>query len=353
MHILELQHIHKRYTGSDYLAINDVSFQLNKGEILALVGESGSGKTTLLRMIAGLEHPDSGTVLLNGQTIVEGKKAVPANERNIGLVFQDYALFPHMTIAENVGFGLKGFSKQEKESIICETIALTGLTEDLSKYPHQLSGGQQQRVALARALAPRPDILLLDEPFSNLDAILRDQVREEVQQIIKKTGITAILVTHDTKDALCTADVIAVLSKGKLLQYADPISIYETPVSSYVAHLFGNFNVLNAQVRHNGYATAFGTIASKEDLPTEQTTVRLFCRPEYIRTFTAKPSHETGILAGIITKKWYLGDYTRVTVVPTGNDEQHEITIHIPPGQNVSLQQTIYFTFSQYKLVTF
>lgn len=351
MHILELQHINKKYKGNDYLAIDDVSFQLKKGDILALVGESGSGKTTLLRMIAGLEHPDAGVILLNGAEIVKGKKAVPANERNIGLVFQDYALFPHMTIAENVGFGLRGFSKEEKNTIIRETIALTGLTEDLNKYPHQLSGGQQQRVALARALAPRPDILLLDEPFSNLDTILRDQVREEVQQIIKKAGITAILVTHDTKDALCTADTIAVLSNGKLLQYDTPENIYEAPFSDYVAHLFGKFNCLDSTALPTGFQTVFGLIPCQDCDKTHQT-ARIFCRPEYIETHPDAPT-DLPVLKGTVEKLWYLGDFLRVNISVENHDGKHEMVIHIPPGTDVKMGSIIHFTIRKYKTVDF
>lgn len=351
MNILELENINKKYSGNDYLAVDNVSFKLKKGDILALVGESGSGKTTLLRMIAGLEHPDSGRIHLKGEEIVSGKKAVPAHLRNIGLVFQDYALFPHMTIAENVGFGLKGISKEEKNNIIKETIALTGLTEDLSKYPHQLSGGQQQRVALARALAPRPDILLLDEPFSNLDTILRDQVREEVQQIIKKTGITAILVTHDTKDALCTADTIAVLSQGKLLQYDTPENIYEAPFSDYVAHLFGKFNCLDSKVEKNGFQTDFGFIPCQE-CDTAQQNVRIFCRPEYIETYP-ESNHKEALLKGTVVKSWYLGDFLRVNIAVDSNQGKKEMIIHIPPGTNIQIGSTIYFKIRKYKIVSF
>jgi len=351
MNILELENISKKYKSNNYLAVNDVSFRLEKGDILALVGESGSGKTTLLRMIAGLEQPDSGIMRLKGEEILNGNKAVPANQRHIGLVFQDYALFPHMTIAENVGFGLKGISKEEKKHIIRETISLTGLTEDLGKYPHQLSGGQQQRVALARALAPRPDILLLDEPFSNLDTILRDQVREEVQQIIKKTGITAILVTHDTKDALCTADKIAVLSKGQLLQYDSPENIYEAPFSEYVAHLFGKFNSLNSKTVANGFQTDFGLIPAHHNHLADQQ-VCIFCRPEYIET-VSEISPVGPVLKGSVVKLWYLGDFLRVIIASENDKGTSEMVIHIPPGTDIKVGSTIYFKIRKYKLVDF
>src|SRR5690606_18902995 len=162
---------------------------------------------------AGLEHPESGSISLSGIKIVEGSKSIPSNKRKIGMVFQDYALFPHLTILENVMFGLTPISKTPKK-MANETLKMVNVTENYGYYPQQLSGGQQQRVALARAIAPNPKLLLLDEPFSNLDALLKDQVREEIRHIIKKSGITAIFVTHDTRDALSTADRIAILHKG-------------------------------------------------------------------------------------------------------------------------------------------
>ncbi len=169
MAILVLDKISKKYSNSKDFAIREVSFEVPQGEILALVGESGSGKTTLLRLIAGLEHPDEGQITLAGLTVAKGSMSIPANKRKVGMVFQDYALFPHLTVLENVKFGLQKLSRSEKEKVAQETLELVGLKENIDKYPHQLSGGQQQRVALARALAPRPDIILLDEPFSNLD----------------------------------------------------------------------------------------------------------------------------------------------------------------------------------------
>src|SRR5690554_3182513 len=267
MAIIELSNISKRYPNADSFAVDHVSFSLNKGEVLALVGESGSGKTTLLRLIAGLEHPDTGSIRLDGEIIVSGRKSLAANKRKTGMVFQDYALFPHLTIFQNVAFGLKGLKKKDAEVRVFETLELTGLKEDVKKYPHQLSGGQQQRVALARALAPRPELLLMDEPFSNLDTILRDQVREEVQQIIKSVGITAILVTHDTKDAFSTADKIAVMHDGKLLQIDTPDALYNNPNSSYVAELFGKSNNLEAIAEPGGYQTFFGFVSSSPNCP--------------------------------------------------------------------------------------
>lgn len=312
MAMIELKNISKKYRRGDNFAVNDVSFSLKKGEILALVGESGSGKTTLLRLIAGLEHPDAGTISLNGNVIVSGRKSLAANKRQTGMVFQDYALFPHFTLFENVAFGLKGLSKKETEKRVRETIELTGLNEDVTKYPHQLSGGQQQRVALARALAPRPKLLLMDEPFSNLDTILRDQVREDVQQIIKTLGITAILVTHDTKDAFTTADKIAVMLKGELLQIDTPNDLYNNPNSIYVAELFGKSNHIEAIVSPEGFQTPFGFISRPKDCPYIQNTkkVDLFFRAEETAFCKDGEPH----LCGKVEKCMYLGDHMQLKV---------------------------------------
>ena len=310
--IINLNNISKRYRSADKFAVEQVSFSLQKGQILALVGESGSGKTTLLRLIAGLEHPDGGEIELNGEVIVSGRKSLPANKRKTGMVFQDYALFPHLNIFENVAFGLKGLKKKEAEKRVFETIELTGLKEDIKKYPHQLSGGQQQRVALARALAPRPELLLMDEPFSNLDTILRDQVREEVRQIIKSMGITAILVTHDTKDAFSTADKIAVMHDGKLLQIDTPDNLYNEPNSSYVAELFGKSNNLDAVVEPDGFNTPFGFVSRTVNCPfsANKEKVKLFFRAEETDFCNAEEPH----LCGMVEQCVYLGDHMQLKV---------------------------------------
>lgn len=312
MTIIKLNNISKKYHGSSTYAVDQVSFSLEKGEILSLVGESGSGKTTLLRLIAGLEHPDSGSIQLEGKVVVSGSRSLSANKRKTGMVFQDYALFPHLSIYENVAFGLKGLKKKEAEQRVYETIKLTSLKEDVRKYPHQLSGGQQQRVALARALAPRPELLLMDEPFSNLDTILRDQVREEVRHIIKTLGITAILVTHDTKDAFSTSDKIAVMLEGKLLQIDTPDTLYNDPNSSYVAALFGQSNNLEATVSVGGFKTPFGFVSVPKNCPLtiDKDKVNLFFRAEEIDFCNAEEPH----LCGMVEQCMYLGDHVQLKV---------------------------------------
>ena len=236
--MLKINSLSKSYDRGKNFALKNVSFELAKGDVCAIVGESGSGKTTLVRLIAGLERPDHGSIELDGKTVSSLRILVPPEKRKIGLVFQEYALFPHLTILENI---LYGISKQKnKKERAKEVLELVGLTSLEKRYPHQLSGGQQQRIALARALAPNPSLLILDEPFSNLDAMLRVQLRSQVFEIIKKTSVTALFVTHDTQDALSVADEILILQEGEVIQKDAAANLYTKPNSVYVASLFGN-----------------------------------------------------------------------------------------------------------------
>ncbi|EOZ91967.1 putative ABC transporter ATP-binding protein [Indibacter alkaliphilus LW1] len=339
MRILSLNQISKKYNQAKEFAVNDVSFDVEEGEILALIGESGSGKTTVLRLIAGLEHPDAGSISLSGQVIVEGKKSVPAHERQVGMVFQDYALFPHLTILENVKFGLKK-NLSDPIKVAEDTLKLVGLREDYHKYPHQLSGGQQQRVALARAIAPNPKILLMDEPFSNLDAMLKDQVREEIRQIIKKTGITAIFVTHDTKDALSTADRIAILHKGYLQQIDIPKNLYEFPVNPYVANFFGKRNEIMAVPREDGFHTTFGFITDPEAKKYKEK-VRLMFRPEHGEVVRRDGQQ----LSGKIVKISYFGSHQMVKLA---DEEGKRVTIRTNPGRSFDGMERAFFYLWKY-----
>lgn len=234
--VLNIKSLSKSFNKGKLKVINAINLSVKRGEIIALVGESGSGKTTLTRIISGLETQEEGSIELNGVTVANDTVFIQPEERNIGMVFQDYALFPHLTVFENIGYGI---SKNEDKTKGVETVLqLVGLKEFKKRYPHQLSGGQQQRVALARALALKPNLLILDEPFSNLDVILKMQLRDEIYNILKQTNTTTIFVTHDMKDAIAIADKIVVLKKGEIIQYGSAKKLYRKPKNLYVASLF-------------------------------------------------------------------------------------------------------------------
>jgi iron(III) transport system ATP-binding protein len=228
--------------------LQGLSFSLEKGAIGCLLGPSGCGKTTALRAIAGFEEVSGGRIHLAGQVVSRPGSTLPPESRNIGMVFQDYALFPHLSVAHNVAFGLKGASKAQQEARVAELLALMGLNEYANAHPHQLSGGQQQRVALARALAPRPTLLLMDEPFSNLDVELRERLSLEVRDILKKNGTTALIVTHDQHEAFALADVVGVIQEGRIQQWDTPYNLYHQPANRFVADFVGQGVLLRGTV---------------------------------------------------------------------------------------------------------
>lgn len=227
--------------------VDSVSFDVKENEIFALLGPSGCGKTTTLRLIAGFESPDQGEVSLNGRLLTGPGSFVPPQQRGIGFVFQDYALFPHMSALHNVAFGLQNLPKHKREVFAEEVLCRTGMGDYKDRSPAELSGGQQQRVALARAIAPKPNLVLLDEPFSNLDAMLRDSTRKEVRSILKKAGMSAVLVTHDQEEALSFADRIAVMNEGRIEQIGVPEEVYYKPKTKFVAQFLGRTNLLEAE----------------------------------------------------------------------------------------------------------
>lgn len=237
---LELRHLDIQYPGSTTPAVQKVNLGLRSGDIGVLIGPSGCGKTTLLRAVAGLEPVAGGQILLSNRVVSEKSHTEPAERRRIGMVFQDYALFPHMDVGRNVAFGIEHMAKAERQKRVDEVLLLVGLSESKNRFSHELSGGQQQRVALARALAPKPDLLLLDEPFSNLDIDLRERLAQEVRNILKEAQATALLVTHDQLEAFAMGDVIGVMNEGQLHQWDDAYSLYHRPATRFVAHFIGH-----------------------------------------------------------------------------------------------------------------
>ena len=247
--MLTLEHVAQAYGAKPVL--KDVCFQIKAGQIGCLLGPSGCGKTTALRLIAGFERLSSGTIYLGNEAVARPGQCLPAEQRRVGLVFQDYALFPHLSVHANIGFGLAHLAGADRNNRIGEMLDLVGLKREAEAYPHQLSGGQQQRVALARALAPRPRLLLLDEPFSNLDVELREKLSLEVRDILKHEAITALLVTHDQHEAFAMADVVGVMNQGVIQQWAPPYTLYHEPANRFVADFIGQGVFLPGEVLSN------------------------------------------------------------------------------------------------------
>lgn len=259
---LKVESVSVSYSG--HRVVEDISFTLDSSEIGCLLGPSGCGKTTLLRAIAGFEPVQQGRILINDSEVSSARRTVPPERRHIGMVFQDFALFPHLTVADNLLFGLRQGKQSEKTARVHEMLALVGLPAYGQAYPHQLSGGQKQRVALARAMAPRPDIMLLDEPFSSLDVEMREQLAREIRNILKQESITAILVTHDQAEAFAMADSVCVMNEGRIQQQDSAYQLYHEPVSRFVADFIGQGVMIPGEVIDEyTVATDIGNIGSE------------------------------------------------------------------------------------------
>ena len=268
----------------DTIIVNGLSFELQQGEIGCFLGYSGCGKTTALRALAGLEQSRGGTIVLNDQYLTDKTAGnaftVAPAKRGMGMVFQDYALFGHLSVAKNIAFGLNKWSAADKKARVAEMLSLVELTEHANKRPDELSGGQQQRVALARALAPKPKLLLLDEPFSNLDVVLRESLAMNVRDILKRTNTTAILVTHDQNEAFALADKVGVMDKGKLVQWATPSELYHEPINPFVAEFVGEGAMIDGIIKEGRVETALGDIYRRMEVHDESGQPQ-YCRYDY------------------------------------------------------------------------
>lgn len=263
--------------------LDDVSFTLGAGEFGCLLGPSGCGKTTLLRAIAGFETLTGGSIQLHDKTLCTVGFHLPPEQRRVGMVFQDFALFPHLSVADNIGFGLHKLPALQRQQRVRELLDLIDLSELGTRFPHQLSGGQQQRVALARAIAPKPELLLLDEPFSSLDVELRTQLAQEVREMLKRDGVTALLVTHDQQEAFAFADRIGVLSEGCLHQWDTPYAIYHRPVTHFVAEFIGQGSLISARVQDGLLQSSLGVLGQMQtqtQTQTEPAALQVLLRPD-------------------------------------------------------------------------
>ena len=314
-------------------ALNGVSLTVAKGEVVCLLGASGCGKSTLLRLIAGVEPPDAGEVWLAGRCLVGAGRFVEPEARGIGFMFQDFALFPHLSVADNVTFGLKGQPRAAVQARVAEVLSVAGVAHLAQRFPHMLSGGESQRVALARALAPRPALLLMDEPFSNLDQGLRETVRAETLRLLRGLGITTLLVTHDPQEALATADRLVLMRAGQIEAMGTPRQVYHTPPTLYAARFLGPGNVLPGTVRDGHLETPLGRFAAP-DLADGQAAVAFF-RPQALALC---PPGE-GVAAQIVARE-FLGARERVTLALRGPKPQ-TIFMDLAPDHGLEAQEVI------------
>jgi iron(III) transport system ATP-binding protein len=321
---LRLEGLGKAWPRAPRPALAEVTLAAAPGELLTVVGASGSGKTTLLRLIAGLEEPTSGTITIAERVVAGGGRPVPPELRGVGMVFQDLALFPHLRVAENVAFGLP----RGADARVAELLALVGCDEFAGRFPHELSGGQRQRIALARALAPAPAVVLLDEPFSSLDAVLKRQVRDEVVSILRRAGTTALLVLHDPDDALSIGDRVAVLECGRLAQLDAPRMVYRRPATAAVARLFGFVDLLPTWHDEGGLACcALGR------LPLGWTAAQVGIRPEAIHLASPDAPDAT---PAVVARVAFCGALLEVTLTVDDRGTPRPLSIYLPADAAIS-----------------
>jgi iron(III) transport system ATP-binding protein len=328
--VIQFEGVSKRFWPGPVEAVRDVSLSVNEGEIVTLLGPSGCGKTTTLRLMAGFEIPDAGSIRIGGREAAGPAAWIPPEKRGVGMVFQDYALFPHLKVGENVMFGLDAIPRSERRERAREVLRVLDLGPHFDRYPHELSGGQQQRVALARAIAPRPVMVLMDEPFSNLDAHLRDQVRDEVVGILRNAGMTSIFVSHDQRDALAISDRVIVMNRGKVEQVGSPREIYRHPESVFVATFVGRTNLLAGVVQNRDgcVLTDFGSFCRVDRLGMpDGSQVMVAVRPDGFVPV------ENGQLRGRVLATTFTGAQIEAEVaIPSALGGDRRLIVHLPPS---------------------
>jgi len=328
---LALEDVSLRYKA--FVALHHVSLEVVENEIVCLLGPSGSGKSTLLRLVAGVEQPSTGRIVMDGIVVAGDAAFVEPEQRRVGMVFQDYALFPHLTVRENVAFGLKGLPQPEVARRVDAMLARVSLGHHARSYPHTLSGGERQRVALARALVPEPRLLLMDEPFSSLDSRLRDRVRQETLRLLRDTATTVVIVTHDPGEAMRIADRIALLHEGRLVQIGQPVEVYTQPATVAAARFLSDVNELNGICRNGGVRTPLGTFAAQR--LAEQAAVCVCIRPQHLRIVPAG----AGIPAHVVSTA-FLGEVDLVSVTIGGIAKP--LSVHAPGRSRLMPGDTVY-----------
>ncbi|QQK64917.1 ABC transporter ATP-binding protein [Cobetia sp. cqz5-12] len=337
--LLQIDSLECRYDTT--VVTRDINFSLNKGDIACLLGPSGCGKTTLLRAIAGFEPVAVGEIRLEGEVLSSATHLTAPEQRHVGMVFQDYALFPHLSVADNVAFGVRRMSREARNDKVTELLTLVGLAHLGERFPHELSGGQQQRVALARALAPEPRILLLDEPFSNLDVELRRQLSQEVRRILKHLGISAVLVTHDQNEAFAMADQIGVIHGGHLQQWDTPFNLYHEPATRFVANFIGQGYFIPGTLKDNEcVSTELGVIRGNRAYPyAPDTPVDVLLRPDDL--VLAEGDSEATDLKARVLSATFAGTSTLYRLaLPSGREVEAAFNSHhdYQPGEQVMLR---------------
>ena len=329
---LRLSKITKYFPGDPRPALRDVSLELRRGAVLALLGESGSGKTTLLRLVAGFEPLSAGTIELAGALIGSRHRAVPPEQRGVGMVFQDTALLPHLTIMQNVAFGLRRLSEDARQQIAEQTLKRLHIADLRDRFPHEVSGGQAQRAAIGRALAPKPSLLLLDEPFNNLDPVLKWEMLHELRAVLLETGTTALFVTHDRDEAFTIADTMALLRRGHVEQAGDAETMYAAPASAFVARYLGAVNLIPVQRRGSALTSALGVLDGMKPFQYRGVDT-VSVRPWQLSIARIDPGPDADHngaagVRGIIRAFRFMGEYHEVRVQAATNSDVQELTVH-------------------------
>ena len=333
--LLSIRNMTKRFV-RNLPVVEDLCFEVYTGEIFALLGPSGCGKTTTLRLIAGFERADAGEICVDGRCFEGSKTHLPPEARDIGIVFQEYALFPHLNVLENVAFGLKKLPAKLRDERAMTVLEMVGMTIFKDRKPHQLSGGQQQRVALARSIAPNPKLILLDEPFSNLDAGLRHSTREEIRVLLKNAGMSAVFITHDQEEALCFADRLAVMHDGRIEQIGTPETVYRRPQTPFVADFLGATNLIDGEAEGDCAETPLGRFRIA---PSARGKVLLSVRPEHLIMVQSDPTGQSNGVGEIVMREFKGHDLTyRVKIGAENYVVQTDYCCPLQVGAQVTLQ---------------